>query len=510
VVEFFLMNPVSALVAGLVWAMTQDPAPLPPGQVARFDSGHRAEIRSLAFSPAGDHLASASEDGTLCLWDAARGRNLFRMAGHGAGLTSVSFSPDGRRLLSASRDRTARLWDASSGQELRSFEGNKAGLSSALISPNGPVVATGSYDGLVRLFDESTGTELARLEGHSHAVTGLEFCAWNNSLVSSSYDFTIRSWDLGRKQETAQYSIADAVHYAMAFSPDGQYVAAASIGRMNPYAIVPEQVLTVWEVSSGRKLASSGTSECRGPAQGQLSFSADGRRICLLREGTLRLWDPARGQEPPVALKTGAISAFRFSPGGATVALGMTDFSIEVWKGSLVSPPVDVRELAAEDVRKRWDDLAGKNPEQAFRGARALADSPEAAVEFLRKQLVPVTLEEVERLVARLDDDDARVRDQAALQLQVAGTPELLGKILERNPPLETALRVKALIAAQQQHKTGSPELTRVSRAIGILEQAGTKGAKALLEKLAGGSDSARQTLAARSALERLNRREGP
>jgi WD40 repeat protein len=73
-------------------------------------------------------------DRTIRLWEAAGGQPLRTLEGHESG--SVAWSPDGKTLASASYDRTIRLWEAASGQPLRTLEGHESEVLSVAWSPD--------------------------------------------------------------------------------------------------------------------------------------------------------------------------------------------------------------------------------------------------------------------------------------------------------------------------------------------------------------------------------------
>ena len=73
-------------------------------------AGHTGAVNSVAFSPNGAWLSTASEDKSARLWHAATGELRHTLSAHTDAVFAAPFSPDGTRLATASADMTARIW----------------------------------------------------------------------------------------------------------------------------------------------------------------------------------------------------------------------------------------------------------------------------------------------------------------------------------------------------------------------------------------------------------------
>jgi WD40 repeat protein/serine/threonine protein kinase len=299
------------------------------GTKIRSLKSHSGGVNSVHYSPDGMRFASASDDNTIKVWETASGNELSTLRGHTGSVHSICFTPDGRRLVSSSDDKTIKLWDLVSGDEPRTLSGKTAdvtrlgSLNSFLVSfsPDGTRLASTCNDYSIKLWDAASGAELCTLKGHSENAIELCFSPDGTQLASAGNDQTIKLWDAATGTELRTFQGHTATVRCLHFSADGTRLLSSS----------HDKTIKLWDTTSGSVLLTRQGFD--GEPAWSVQFSPDGTRLVSAgRNYTIKLWDASNGAElHALKMHTGNVTSVTFSPDGTRVASASHDKTIKLW-----------------------------------------------------------------------------------------------------------------------------------------------------------------------------------
>lgn len=194
-------------------------------------------VATVVFSPDGKLLAAPCIDGTIRLWDVAKGVEVRRIT---SWAKLLAFSPDARTLATAGT-HVVEMWDLATGARRLADACNRRASASVGFSPDGRTVATACEDRAVHLWDRDTGRHSGKLTGHTSNLCSAEFSPDGRTMVSCAYDGTVRAWDGSSGRELHRLTLDKWWPNRAAFLAGGRRVCVAG----HPGHVV-------WDAGTGR------------------------------------------------------------------------------------------------------------------------------------------------------------------------------------------------------------------------------------------------------------------
>jgi RNA polymerase sigma factor (sigma-70 family) len=303
--------------------------------------GHGTGVYAVAFSPDDKLLASASDDGSIKIWDTTSGKELKTLAAHQDMTVSLTFSPDGQSLASTSwnfrgadkrQPGAIRLWDVPTWEEKVQLKDNDGAFRRSAFSPDGKVLAASELRGgagrpdQVKLWDTKTGKQLGILnEEEGHLIRTLVFSPDGKTLVlgihSRAGDDPIRLWNWAEQRANGSLRM-DGECRAICFTRDGK-----TLVTLNEQGEV-----TFWDFENARerKTVKAGTAPGWAGQPHGFALSADEKLVALgyavendgKYVGKVDLRDTASGELVTTLALDTVVQDVAFSASGRMLAAG--------------------------------------------------------------------------------------------------------------------------------------------------------------------------------------------
>ena len=375
-------------------------------------------VKSLAFKPIGDCLASMSEDGIAQLRETSSGN---QCPGLNLGstnnppstndaVTAVVVSRDGKRVAVGRKSGHVEVKELSSGKVLYSGREHKQSIYKLAFSNDGKYVATASAFSSWTVINVESRHKILKKPGKLAFLKILLGAKTNNLADAMAFsnspspsvanpsnrdliaigrdDGMTEVWDMKSNRRLLKLPGHRGPVLGAAFSPDNKTLVTS--GR--------DAKSNIWDISDFRSwrvdkdnvpIDRKHTLQLRGHLYAVIgvAFSPDGHIIATASEDrTAKLWDRATGKELVsfTGSKEGYLTNLSFSHNGAQFATASQDKSVKIW------------EISSENNVRNLNNLLSSLSAIQFKDGLSSKESKDAILRIFKevRAVLPVSLTE--------------------------------------------------------------------------------------------------------------------
>jgi WD40 repeat protein/tetratricopeptide (TPR) repeat protein len=293
--------------SGSLWAVDT-------GQLNRRDSLEIGAVQTLRFSPDSTLLAVGTNQNSVYVLEVPSMAGVAELKDVLGEVRDVTFTPEGDRLFVATEDGFLNIYAAKNWQRMQILDGHLSWAQyRVLFSPNGELLAAAGGNA-VRIWSTALFQRVATLPEQKGQVSDLAFAPESDRLAVATHWDHLRRWDISTVQERAAQSLGalDAGGVRVAYAPDGALVVGDNKGLLRLIPAGDTQPTQEVAAHDGEIMAMAIT-----PQGDQLLTAA--------RDNLIKLWGfPAL--EPQHTIQVDATpNTLAVSPDGARFAGGGAD-----------------------------------------------------------------------------------------------------------------------------------------------------------------------------------------
>ena len=203
---------------------------VPDWRLVRTLTDHENSVNCLSLTDNGRYLISGSTDCSVKIWSLSDGSVRHTLRDRKKTVAAVSLSGDGKQLAAGWYGGRATVWNMD-GELVCGIKASKKNLVSATLSPDGTQLATAGLGDDITIWSVPEGKLITTLSGHETAVYNLRFVGNGRYLISLGYEQTIIVWDTTTWQAIRTLPLPTGTR-GFTFSPDEQTIVLSLESRI--------------------------------------------------------------------------------------------------------------------------------------------------------------------------------------------------------------------------------------------------------------------------------------